>query len=64
MVKQGKSYIIAKTNVWALFRNKQKLQILSKLWPWILMSMMSKTEYLILPKEKQNAQLGKLRLSK
>ena len=49
IVYQGKLYNIGKRNVKALFRNKQKLQIY-KLYEVMLIRMVSKVEYLIMPK--------------
>ena len=49
IVYQGKSCIIAKRNVYALFRNKQKYNY-SHYMQVMLMRLMSKIEYLIMPK--------------
>ena len=49
IVYQGKSYIIAKRNVVALFRNKQKYKYTSYMQV-MLMRLMSKLTYLIMSK--------------
>ena len=60
---QGKSYIIVKRNVKALFRNKQKyIYNLYKLYVSYAMRLMSKIEYLIVPKGTKFTELGKLGL--
>ena len=48
IVYQGKSYIIAKRNVSALFRNEQKYKYTNYMQV-MLIRLMSKIEYLIVP---------------
>ena len=63
IVNQGKwCQIIVKRDVSALFRNNTNIQILCKLCSWIFMRLMSKSEYLIVPKGTKFMWAGKLGL--
>ena len=56
-----KAYIIAKRNVYALLRNKQKCKY-TNLMQVMLVRLMSKGEYLIVPKGTKFTGAGKLGL--
>ena len=58
----GKLFITAKRNVYALFRNKQKYNYTNYMQVK-LMRLMSKIEYLIMPKVTKFMELGKLGLT-
>ena len=58
-----KAYIIVKRNVQALLRNKQKYKYTNNMQV-MLMRLMSKGEYVIVPKGTKFTGLGKLGLSK
>ena len=58
IVYQGKSYIIAKRNAYALFRHKQKYNYVNVM----LTRLTSQIEYLIVPKGTKFTGSGKLGL--
>ena len=59
IVYQGKPYIMAKRNAWASFRNKQKYNYTNYV-QFMLMRLISKIEYLIVPKGMKFTGLGEL----
>ena len=61
IVYQGKSYIIAKRNVYVLFRNIQKYNYTN--YASYARGLMSKIKYLIMPKGSKFTGLGKLGLN-